>query len=254
MLNHNYFTPSEVSKVTTVSTRTLRYYHEIGLLVPSYVDDNGYRYYHSQDIAKLQTILFLRQLNLSLEDIQLYFQQSITNKNAILEDNYAQIVQRRNQLNQIIDYLKHHLINHSNEEINMDQFNQFDVTEQYDKEAELKYGDTDYYQSYKQRRNQMDDSDKQNNDKDTNDQFNQFFNEMNHLLENGYAADDVHVYQNIEVLKGILQRQVPNADNQFLEYIALTYESDDRFAKNINKHRNNHLNEYIAKAIQAYIK
>ena len=93
MLNHNYFTPSEVSKVTTVSTRTLRYYHEIGLLVPSYVDDNGYRYYHSQDIAKLQTILFLRQLNLSLEDIQLYFQQSITNKNAILEDNYAQIVQ-----------------------------------------------------------------------------------------------------------------------------------------------------------------
>ncbi|MDN8759766.1 MerR family transcriptional regulator, partial [Staphylococcus aureus] len=119
--------------------RTLRYYHEIGLLVPSYVDDNGYRYYHSQDIAKLQTILFLRQLNLSLEDIQLYFQQSITNKNAILEDNYAQIVQRRNQLNQIIDYLKHHLINHRNEEINMDQFNQFDVTEQYDKEAELKY-------------------------------------------------------------------------------------------------------------------
>ncbi|WP_415425919.1 MerR family transcriptional regulator [Staphylococcus borealis] len=254
MLNHNYFTPSEVSKVTTVSTRTLRYYHEIGLLVPSYVDDNGYRYYHSQDIAKLQTILFLRQLNLSLEDIQLYFQQSITNKNAILEDNYAQIVQRRNQLNQIIDYLKHHLINHRNEEINMDQFNQFDVTEQYDKEAALKYGDTDYYQSYKQRRNQMNDSDKQNNDKDTNDQFNQFFNEMNHLLENGYAADDVHVYQNIEALKGILQRQVPNADNQFLEYIALTYESDDRFAKNINKHRNNHLNEYIAKAIQVYIK
>lgn len=136
----------------------------------------------------------------------------------------------------------------------MDQFNQFDVTEQYDKEAELKYGDTDYYQSYKQRRNQMNDSDKQNNDKDTNDQFTQFFNEMNHLLENGYAADDVHVYQNIEALKGILQRQVPNADNQFLEYIALTYESDDRFAKNINKHRNNHLNEYIAKAIQAYIK
>ena len=75
MLNHDYFTPNEVSKVTSVSTRTLRYYHEIGLLVPSYIDDNGYRYYHSQDITKLQTILFLRQLNLSLENIQDYFQK-----------------------------------------------------------------------------------------------------------------------------------------------------------------------------------
>ena len=33
MINHDYFTPNEVSKVTSVSTRTLRYYHEIGLLV-----------------------------------------------------------------------------------------------------------------------------------------------------------------------------------------------------------------------------
>ena len=41
MLNHGYFTPNEVSKVTSVSTRTLRYYHEIGLLVPSYIDANG---------------------------------------------------------------------------------------------------------------------------------------------------------------------------------------------------------------------
>ena len=41
MINHDYFTPNEVSKVTSVSTRTLRYYHEIGLLVPSYIDDNG---------------------------------------------------------------------------------------------------------------------------------------------------------------------------------------------------------------------
>ena len=59
MLNHDYFTPNEVSKVTSVSTRTLRYYHEIGLLVPSYIDDNGYRYYHSQDISKLQKFYFL---------------------------------------------------------------------------------------------------------------------------------------------------------------------------------------------------
>ncbi|MCE5049941.1 MerR family transcriptional regulator [Staphylococcus haemolyticus] len=254
MLNHEYFTPNEVSKVTSVSTRTLRYYHEIGLLVPSYIDANGYRYYHSQDITKLQIILFLRQLNLSLENIQDYFQQSITDKNAILEENYAQIIHQRNHLNQIIDYLNHHLINHRNEEINMDKFNQFDVNEQYDKEAALKYGDTDYYQSYKDNRTQFNDSEKQDNDDHTNQQFNDFFNLMNQFLEEGYSANEAHVNQHIADLKNILRTQVPNADNQFLEYMALTYENDERFAKNINKNRNDHLNQYIARAIRAYIK
>lgn len=36
--------------------------------------------------------------------------------------------------------------------------------------------------------------------------------------------------------------------------MTLTYESDERFAKNINKNRNDYLNEYIARAIRAYIK
>ena len=55
----------------------------------------------------------------------------------------------------------------------MDKFNQFDVNEQYDKEAALKYGDTDYYQSYKDNRTQFNDSEKQDDDH-TNEQFNQF--------------------------------------------------------------------------------
>ena len=83
----------------------------------------------------------------------------------------------------------------------MDKFNQFDVNEQYDKEATLKYGDTDYYQSYKDNRTQFSDSEKQDNDDHTNEQFNQFFNEMNQLLEDGYSADDAFTYQNIETLK-----------------------------------------------------
>ena len=108
--------------------------------------------------------------------------------------------------------------------------------------------------SYKDNRTQFNDSEKQDNDDHTNEQFNQFFNEMNQLLEDGYSADDAYTYQNIETLKKILQRQVPNADNQFLNYMALTYENDERFAKNINKGRNDNLNKFIADAIQAYIK
>lgn len=253
MKKKDYFTPKEISQITDISTRTLHYYHEIKLLIPSLVTDNGYRYYSTQDIAKLQTILFLRQLNLSLEDIQSYFDKSISEKNKILEENVSRIVQKRNQLNKMINYLDHHLKNDENEEINMDKFNDYDIQQQYDKEAEMKYGDTKYYQAFKAQRNTLNKTEQQHNDKEIGHQLNQFFDKMNCFLENGKQANDQQVYHHIKELKNILSTQVPNADNQFLEYMALTYENDERFAKNINKGHNDSLNQYIANAIKAYL-
>lgn len=253
MKKKDFFTPKEISQITGVSTRTLHYYHEIKLLIPSLVTDNGYRYYSTQDIAKLQTILFLRELNLSLNHIQSYFDKSPSEKNKILDENVSQLVQKRDQLNQMINYLNHHLKNHKNEEINMDKFDDYDIQRQYDKEAEMKYGDTKYYQAFKEQRNMLNNTDNQRNDKDINHQLNQFFDEMNYFLENEQQVNDRQVCQHITKLKGILRTQVPNVDNQFLEYIALTYENDERFAKNINKGRNDNLNQFIADAIQAYL-
>ncbi|PTF19433.1 MerR family transcriptional regulator [Staphylococcus devriesei] len=252
MLNNEYFTPKEVHQITNISTRTLHYYHEIELLVPSYIAESGYRYYSTQDIAKLQVIIFLRQLNLSLHDIQQYFDKSIREKNQILENNYMQIIQHRNQLNQMITFLDYHLTHNREEEINMEKFNDFNVQDQYDREAELKYGDTEYYQAFKTQRKNLSDSDKQKSDSNVNQQLNQFFEKMNVLLEEGYNANEIQVYRYISELKSILQRQVLNVDGQFLEYMALTYENDERFAQNINKSRNSRLNQYIAQAIRAY--
>ncbi|MGX0083551.1 MerR family DNA-binding transcriptional regulator [Staphylococcus hominis] len=53
MENQVYFTPNDVSHITEVTKRTLHYYHEIELLVPTYIASNGYRYYSSKDISKL---------------------------------------------------------------------------------------------------------------------------------------------------------------------------------------------------------
>ncbi|PTE69465.1 MerR family transcriptional regulator [Staphylococcus devriesei] len=252
MLNNEYFTSKEVHQITSISARTLHYYHEIELLVPSYIAESGYRYYSTQDLAKLQVIIFLRQLNLSLNDIQQYFNKSISEKNQLLENNYMQIIQRRNHLNQMITFLDYHLNHNREEEINMDKFNDYNVQDQYDREAELKYGDTEYYQAFKTQRENLRGSDKQQHDNDVNQQLTQFFEKMNVLLEKGYNANETQVYRHISELKTILQRQVPNLDEQFLEYMALTYENDERFAQNINKGHNSHLNEYIAQAIRAY--
>lgn len=58
------------SKISNVTTKTLRYYDEIGLIKPSHInEENGYRYY---DVSQLETILLINKLkgySFSLEEI-----------------------------------------------------------------------------------------------------------------------------------------------------------------------------------------
>ncbi|MBF4695766.1 MerR family transcriptional regulator [Fusibacter ferrireducens] len=59
------------SKMNRVTTKTLRHYDEIGLLKPAFVDQQtGYRYYGSTELVRLNKIIALKQLGLSLQEIQ----------------------------------------------------------------------------------------------------------------------------------------------------------------------------------------
>lgn len=60
----------ELAKRTGVSVRTLHYYDEIRLLAPSQHTLTGHRVYTAADVARLQQIVSLRQLGLSLEQIR----------------------------------------------------------------------------------------------------------------------------------------------------------------------------------------
>jgi DNA-binding transcriptional MerR regulator len=60
---------AEVSRMSGVTSRTLRHYDEIGLLPPGRVAGNGYRHYGEDDLLRLQQILVLRELGLGLAEI-----------------------------------------------------------------------------------------------------------------------------------------------------------------------------------------
>src|SRR5215510_3300417 len=65
------FTVGEFSTLAQVSKRLLRYYDEIGLLKPSHSDKfTGYRYYSAEQLPSLNRILALKELGLSLDQIQ----------------------------------------------------------------------------------------------------------------------------------------------------------------------------------------
>lgn len=61
----------EFSLITRLSVKTLRYYHEEGLLVPDYIDDEtGYRYYRASAVERAVAISSLRELEFSITEIR----------------------------------------------------------------------------------------------------------------------------------------------------------------------------------------
>src|ERR1700733_5588516 len=64
------FTIGDFSKITGLTVKTLRFYHEQGLLIPSAVDDKtGYRCYDRSKIETARVITHLKSLDLTIEEI-----------------------------------------------------------------------------------------------------------------------------------------------------------------------------------------
>jgi DNA-binding transcriptional MerR regulator len=106
------YTVKELAKISGVSVRTLHWYDEIGLLKPFSKGANNYRYYEEQQLLRLQQILFFKELEFSLNDIQKLLSQNdfdnIKALNAhrkILEDQ----IDRKNHLITTIDKTIQHL-------------------------------------------------------------------------------------------------------------------------------------------------
>ncbi|WP_331212714.1 MerR family transcriptional regulator [Plantactinospora sonchi] len=59
----------ELAQSAGTTSRTLRHYDQVGLLEPSRVGRNGYRYYDETGLLRLQRILLLRELGLGLAEI-----------------------------------------------------------------------------------------------------------------------------------------------------------------------------------------
>src|SRR5262245_12572379 len=68
--DRSMFRIGEFSRIARVSCRLLRYYDEIGLFTPARIEQaSGYRYYSAAQLPRLNRILVLRELGLSLEQI-----------------------------------------------------------------------------------------------------------------------------------------------------------------------------------------
>ncbi|MCI6431947.1 MAG: MerR family transcriptional regulator [Oliverpabstia sp.] len=100
-MNHNgLFRIGEVSKLFHVSISILRHYDKIGLLKPEYTDpDTGYRYYSTRQFECLNTIRYLRALDMPLEKISGFLQnRNIDSIHNLLIEQQREVKRRRQEL------------------------------------------------------------------------------------------------------------------------------------------------------------
>lgn len=98
-------TIKEVSEIARISIRTLRYYDEIGLLKPAQLTKAGYRLYDDSALAKLQLILFFKELDCPLRDIRKILDDPDYDREQLLIAQKALLEKKRNRLNGIIELI-----------------------------------------------------------------------------------------------------------------------------------------------------
>jgi len=90
------YTVQKLGKLAGISTRTIRYYDEIGILKPARINSSGYRIYGQSELDRLQQILFYRELGVSLIDIKnIINEPSFDGINALIEHRLKLLVKKK---------------------------------------------------------------------------------------------------------------------------------------------------------------
>ncbi len=98
-------TVKEISEITGISIRTLHYYDEIGLLLPTKKSDAGYRLYDQKALETLQQILFFREFDIPLKEIKTFMQNNTLDKNQILKMQKNMLITKKRRLEKLIAHI-----------------------------------------------------------------------------------------------------------------------------------------------------
>ena len=143
------YSTGKLSKISGVSSRTLRYYDEIGLLKPSFINESGYRYYDDNEVALLQQILFYKERGLDLQTIKEIIYRKDFDLYSALEEHLVSLEEEKKKIDRMINSVKLS-IKSLKGEYNMSDKDKFEVFKKnlidknertYGKEIREKYGD-----------------------------------------------------------------------------------------------------------------
>ncbi len=239
----------EFAELTGVSVRTLHYYDEIGLLKPSYVDEqNGYRFYDKGSLERMQEILFYRELDFPLKSIAGILASPNYDKQKALAEQKRLLTIKKNRLERLIEALEQA----EKGEITMSAFDNSEyetARQQYEDEAKQRWGDTDAYKESRAKTAGYS-KDKWN---DVLGGLNGVFAEFAECKNCGDSADSDAAQRLVKKLQDYITANFYHCTDDILTGLGQMYTCDERFKKNIDKSGEGTA-EFVCEAILTYRK
>lgn len=150
------YTVQQLAKTVGVSARTLHYYDEIGLLKPSFIKENGYRYYEEKEVLTLHQIIFFKELEFSLQEIIEILNNPTFDALAVLSDQRTFLQLKKKRIEGVLDAIDttinslkggENIMIGSTKTITDTQ----EQIEEYKQEAKARWGNTDAYKQSTER-------------------------------------------------------------------------------------------------------
>lgn len=111
MENKNLFRIGDVAKMFHISVSSLRHYENIGLLVPEYISpESGYRYYGVEQFEILNTIRYLRALDMPLSEIENFLEnRDVECMEEKLRQQRETVIKKQQELKRVEKKIEHRL-------------------------------------------------------------------------------------------------------------------------------------------------
>lgn len=240
----------QFAKIAGVSVRTLHYYDEIGLLKPSGIKENGYRYYEESELLKLQQIIFFKELEFSLKDIVRIVHapdfntlRALTDQKKLLDLKKARINGLLRTVDKTIEIVKGggNIMNTNNNTSIADTQAQI---EEYKREAKKRWGHTDAYKQSVERTKHWTKDDYKRLAEDGK----KFTKELADTMDKGFASPEFQALI-AKHHKGI--ETFYDCSLEMYRSLAQMYVSDSRFKHTYDAFRPG-LSAFMQKAINYY--
>lgn len=102
-----YWKVGDLAGLAGLTVRTLRYYDQIGLFSPSGQTESGHRLYNESDLSRLQQILSLKELGLSLEEVKFALNDGQISPLEIVNLQMTRIKEQIKRQQMLLDQLHH---------------------------------------------------------------------------------------------------------------------------------------------------
>ncbi len=238
-------TVKELSRLSSVTVRTLHYYDEIGLLKPERVTEAGYRLYGRESAARLQLILLLRELEFPLKDIKIMLSASSFDMKTALRTQISLLERKKEHLDGLIVHAKQLM-----ERENVMDFKAYDKQKlkDYEQQAKKNWGNTEAYREYEWKTHDQGDAAKEN----AADGLMAIFAQMGEIRDKSPASPEAQ--EKVKTLQDYISAHFYTCTKQILSGLGQMYVSGGEMTENIDKAGGYGTASFFAEAIKIYCK